>query len=98
MYFISATLTAKPSAAFHEIWIQTPWLYLCAVGSCNYSVSHPVCLLHQNKCCRSDILFAFVSMKPGIQPVFKCKSSYILVLFPYFIILSSIVCMVFFPY
>lgn len=32
MYFISATLMAKPSAFFLEIWIQAPWLYLCAVG------------------------------------------------------------------
>lgn len=32
MYLISATLMVKPSAFFLDIWIQTPWLYLCAVG------------------------------------------------------------------
>lgn len=65
---------AEASAFFFlEAWTQMYWLYLCSVGL----VAVIIILFYmqsvyytETECCKADICFAFVSVKPGIQPVF----------------------------
>lgn len=60
MYFISATLTAKPSAAFREIWIQTPWLYLCAVGLVAVTIQFHILSAYCTKTSAVDLTFCLL--------------------------------------